>query len=231
MQYILERFPAEKIQKMIGPDGAEVNVIGESWWDNIYELMMNKVRSWLKLNEKTLLTQLNSTLYNEEFEKYAKGDILDWELEALNFFHSGHPLHNIELPIEITKLADINEGEIVGFFSIQGKQIPELKLATIIGTVIDKDKVKSIVTLSTPDGVIDVKFYKQQYAKFAHESEENDEEHNEDNFFEKGTHLAITGVKRGDMFVPKVYKKSGIDPIMKIELDKNRKFVKFYTKI
>ena len=51
----LSVFPADKVQQMIGPDGSLVNVIGESWWDNVYELMMNKVRSWLKLNEKELL--------------------------------------------------------------------------------------------------------------------------------------------------------------------------------
>jgi hypothetical protein len=188
---------------------------------------MNRVREWIKINSEELLQKLNHELYMEDYLKYGTGDILDWELQSLNFFYSGHPLDGLELPIEYTRLSEVKESEVIGFFSIQGKQIPELKLYTIIGTVIDKDKPKSIAVLSTPDGVIDVKFYKQQFAKLVHE----DEEIGEENFFEKGTHLMITGVKRGEIFIPKVYKKTGIDPILKIELDENRKFITFKKKV
>ena len=80
-------------------------------------------------------------------KKYARGTILDWELQSLNFFYSGHPLDGIEIPIETVKYSDIREGEIVGHFMIKGKTIPKLKLHTIIGTVIDKDKQKVLLRL------------------------------------------------------------------------------------
>jgi DNA polymerase-3 subunit alpha len=162
-----------------------------------------------------------------------RGNILDWELQALNFFYSGHPLDNIEIPMEVSDYNKMKEGEVVGHFLIKGKTIPKLKLYTIVGTVIDKDKTKSIVTIATKDAVVDVKFYKQQYAKYAHESnlEEDDENYkpNEENFFEKGTHLAITGVKRGDMFLPKVYKQTGIQEVLKV-IVKDGKFIEFKAK-
>ena len=41
----------------------------------------------------------------------------------------------------------------------------------------------------------------------------------QDSFFKKGTHLMITGIKRGDMFIPKVYKDIGIAPILKVEIE------------
>lgn len=234
LDFFLERFPASKIETIITSTG-EKKVINTSWWDGIYDLFMNPVREWIKSNHQVLLKALNSELFNEEFTKYAHGNILDWELQAINFFHSGHPLAAVELPVPITPLNQIEEGKIDGHFIIQGKYIPKMVLYAIAGTVIDKNKVKSIVTLSTPDGVIDVKLYKQQFAKYAHESnlDEDDENyvHNEENFLEKGTHLLLVGVKRGDMFVPKVYKRTGYEAINKIVLDKNGKFVELKTKV
>jgi DNA polymerase-3 subunit alpha len=194
---------------------------------------MDRVRGWIKRNHATLLIALNDELLKEEMDKYAQGTILDWELQALNFFYSGHPLDGVELPIETTKYENVTEGEIVGHFLIDGKTIPKKKLHTIVGTVIAKDKQKSLVTLATKDDVVDVKLYKQQFAKYTHKSnlKEGDEGYqaNEIDFFEKGTHLAITGIKRGDMFLPKVYKRSGIHEILKITVEGD-KFIKFAAK-
>lgn len=223
MEYFLERFPSSKL--------INEKYIKISWWDSLYNVAMDKVRTWIKSNESTLLSSLNNELYQVEFNKYAWGDKLTWELQALNFFYSGHPLTNVKLPIETTPLNEIKEGEVIGQFQIKGKIIPKLKIHSIMGTVIDKEKVKSIVTLSTLDGVIDIKFYKQEFSKYIHESENEDEDiHNEENFFEKGTHLLITGIKRGELFVPKVYKQMNIPPVLKIVLNKNGGFDSFKSK-
>lgn len=231
--YLLERFPPDRIQTIKNDEGVDIDVISETWWDNIYNQFMMAVRNWIRDNHDKLLSQLNNEIYSEEFEKYMRGNILDWELQSLNFFYSGHPLDNIEIPMEVSDYNKMKEGEVVGHFLIKGKTIPKLKLYTIVGTVIDKDKTKSIVTIATKDAVVDVKFYKQQYAKYAHESnlEEDDENYkpNEENFFEKGTHLAITGVKRGDMFLPKVYKQTGIQEVLKV-IVKDGKFIEFKAK-
>lgn len=231
--YLLERFLEDKIKTIKHEEGFNIDVINESWWDSIYNAFMNNVRVWIKNNHEELLKKLNERIFSEEFEKYARGTILDWELQSLNFFYSGHPLDGIEMPIETSRYSDIKEGEIVGHFLIKGKTIPKLKLHTIVGTVIDKDKQKSIVTLATKDAVVDVKFYKQQFARYAHESniDEDDENYkpNEENFFEKGTHLVITGVKRGDMFLPKVYRNTGLQEVLKMVV-KDNKFIEFKAK-
>lgn len=225
--YLKERNFENKI-RVITIDGVEVEVVTESWWDQIYNGLMDNVRRWIKTNEKVLLEKLNNELFLEEYEKYAKGDILDWELESLNFFYSGHPLDGIEFPLEISDYNKIKEGEIVGHWFFNGKTVPELKLHTIVGTVIDKDRQKSIVTLATKEAVVDIKLFKQQFAFYIQEN--NLEDHfTSDNFFEKGTHLAITGVKRGDMFLPKTYKKTKVKEIMKVVI-RDGKFYQFETK-
>ena len=50
-------------------------------------------------------------------------------------------------------------------------------------------------------------------------------------FFEKGTNLLVTGIKRGVTFVPKVYKNTGRKAILKINLDENRHFIGFEEKV
>ena len=41
-----------------------------------------------------------------------------------------------------------------------------MKLYTIAGTVIDRDRTKGLVTLQCPDGVVSLKVYKDLFATF-----------------------------------------------------------------
>lgn len=220
-----ENYDMTKI-KTLEKDGELVNVIGEKYWDAIYNSEMDKARNWIKKNHDELLAELNNRLFNEEYEKYGRGDINQWELDALNFYYSGHPLQNLKLPLEITPVNELVENEFNGFWMIKGKRVPKYKLKSIIGTVVDKDKQNGFVTIQTPDNnIIEVKVYKQQFARFTHVISNIDDDGNkdilEDSFFEKGTHLLVTGILRGNVFVPKVYKDTGFEAILKIVLKEN----------
>ena len=107
-------------------------------------------------------------------------------------------------------------------------------LYTIAGTVIDRDKVKGIVTIQTVDGVIMLKVYKNLYstmvAVISDENESGEKDIEQDSFFEKGVHLLVTGIKRGSTFIPKVYKNTGRKSIMKINLDENNSFINLEEK-
>lgn len=228
-----EHYDLGRVQT-INWNGAITKVIPMTYWDNIYNNAMNLPRSYIKSHQQELLDALNNILFEEEYKKYGKGDILEWELQSLSFYHSGHPLSNTVLPIPVSQLSDIKENEIEGFWSIKGKQIPHYKLHTIIGSVIDKDKTKGLVTISTPDGVIDVKVFKQQFARYARTISEVDENGNkdilEDSFFDKGTFLAVTGILRGQVFCPKTYKSTGFDPVLKIVLNEDGTLKEFLRK-
>ena len=220
--YNENNYPQTYIKQMENTDGMIVNTISKTTWDSIYESEMNKVRAFIKSNHDQLLAALNEKLFMAEWNKYAGGDELKWELDSLNFYYSGHPLSKVELPIEISGVKDLVENEFDGFWTIKGKQVPKYRLRTIIGAVIDKDTTKGTFTLSCPDGVINVKVFKQQFARYAHTLSEVDEEGNkkilENSFFDKGTFLAVTGILKGDTFMPKTYKSTGFDPILKIVL-------------
>ena len=148
-------------------------------------------------------------------------------MDSLNFFFQSHPLTkaipqlSAQTGIYIDKLNDIIEGAQDGEFFIKGKIIPKMKLYTIAGTVIDRDKVKGVVTIQCPDGVVTLKLYKDLYSTFV----AVDEETKQDSFFEKGIHLLVTGIQRGTTFIPKTYKNTGRKSIMKINIDNDDNFI------
>lgn len=220
--------------KLIEVHNNLVKAISMVYWDRIYDKEMNVPRQYIKNHQQELMDKLNQQLFEEEFVKYATGSQLQWELDSLNFYYSGHPLGGVTYPCEITPLQELKENELDGYWLIKGKMVPKYKLRTIAGTVIDKDKVKSIVTLQCPDGVIDIKIPKQQFARYAHTiasiNEDGDKDILEDSFFNKGTHLLVTGILRGNIFVPKVYKSTGFDSILKIVLEEDKKFKCFLRK-
>ena len=223
--YMENNYPQTHIKQMEADDGAIVNTIAKTTWDYVYESEMNKIRAFIKTNHDDLLQKLNDKLFAAEWNKYASGDELKWELDSLNFYYSGHPLSKLILPVDISGVKDLAEDEFDGFWTIKGKQVPKYKLRTIVGAVIDKDTTKGTFILSCPDGVVNVKVFKQQFARYAHTLSETDDDGNktilENSFFDKGTFLAVTGILKGDTFIPKVYRNTGFDAILKIVLDQD----------
>lgn len=207
-------------------DGEPRKVISSSSWDAFYERQMSPLKTYLSKNKAALLEKMNNTAINGEFNKYCKGDNEQWELDSLNFYFAKHPLTKV-IPqitaatnIYIHNVDEVVEGAQDGEFYIKGKIIPKMKLFVLAGTVIDKDKTKGLVTIQCPSGVVNLKLYKDLFATFVAVDEESDQ----DSFFNKGTHLLVTGIQRGATFVPKVYKNVGRKSIMKINVDENGNF-------
>jgi DNA polymerase-3 subunit alpha len=205
-------------------------------WEKIYDKYMENVRKFIVENHDRLLEDYNKKAFEEEWNKYAAGNVLQWELEALNFYHSGHELNGVAKTMhnEITPIQNIKEDDVIGTFNIDGKSFPKYKIRHIIGTVLDKDKLKHTVTLSTPEGIIMIKVYRSQFSKYdqvlSTVADDGTKNLIQDSFFKKGVHLMVTGIKRGDMFIPKVYKEIGIAPILQIEIE-GGKFKSFYEKL
>ena len=217
-------------------DSEPRRVIDSGKWDVFYETNMNPLRKYIKENSAELLKKMNQNLFDAEFNKYFSGDEAQWELDSLNFYFGKHPLEKVipQMDVNITEVQNIVEGAQDGMFFIKGKEIPKMKLFSIAGTVIDKNNTKGLITVQCPSGVVNVKCYKDLYALYAKNETEVDADGNEtitdESFFEKGTHLLITGIQRGATFVPKVYKNSGVKCIERIVLDSEGNFKEFQEK-
>lgn len=187
--------------------------INQKTWDNIYKKAMDPLRAWMKENQQEILNELNNKLYEETAEKYTEGSLSKWEMDSLGFYYHEHELEKtVNLPYDINDFFNLPEEPIVekSFPSKQGGEIKLFELSRICGTVIDKDKNKNSVTLLTPTGVVTVKVWKSQYAVWDRQLSQKDSDGKkhviEKSWFTRGNKLIITGIRRGDDFVPKVYK-------------------------
>ena len=154
------------------------------------------------------------------FKKYAAGNISHWEMESVSFYSHEHELAQSQyLYDDFFKLPE--EPEIdYSFVGKDGNEVRIYRLRKIIGTVIDKNKMKNTVTLLTPSGVVNVKVYKNQYAGFDKQLSErgaDGKKHvKEKSWFSRGTLLMVQGIRRGQDFIPKKRKDSFYPVISKI---------------
>ena len=194
--------------------------ISAAVWDNLYQKSMDPMRAYIKMHKDEMLTALNNALYKEMFDKYAAGTVSHWEMESVNFYSHPHELAGSQyLYDDFMKLSE--EPEIdYSFTGKDGNEIRVYKLRRIIGTVIDKNKIKNTVTLLTPSGVVNVKVYKNQYAGFDKQLSEKGADGRkhvvEPSWFKRGTLLMIQGIRRGADFIPKKCRDSFYPVISKI---------------
>lgn len=179
-------------------------------WDKIYQSYMDIFREWIKNNNETILDELNTTIFMEDWNKYASGNISSWEMTALCFYYHEHELAHVNNRkygiVDFFKLAETPAVERMY------RNIPIYKLNRICGTCIAKNKTKSTVSILTTSGVVNVKFNKEYFSSFDRQiSIRNDDGTKtvaEKSWFGRGNMIVVQGIRRGDEFVTKNYKNS-----------------------
>ena len=189
-------------------------------WDNIYKKAMEPMRLYLKEHTEEMLAALNGSLYEDVEVKYGKGSISKWEMESISFYYHEHELECVKNNYDdFFKMSEEPEIDYT-FLNSSGQEVKVFKLKRIVGTVIDKNKLKNMVSLLTPTGVVQVKIYKNQYASYdkqISQKDANGKKHVlEKGWFTRGTMLMVQGVRRGENFIPKKRKDSVFPIISKI---------------
>ena len=189
-------------------------------WELMYQRAMDPMRMYIKAHKDELLKALNNALYKEMFDKYALGSVSHWEMEAVSFYSHPHELAEFQyLYDDFFQLSEEPEVDY-SFIGKDGNEVRIYALKRIIGTVIDKSKMKNTVTLLTPSGVVNVKIYKNQYAGYDKQLSEkgaDGKKHvKEKSWFSRGTLLMVQGIRRGQDFIPKKRKDSFYPIISKI---------------
>lgn len=192
--------------------GRPERVISQTQWDNIYKKQMDPVRDYIKANKNSILEALNKKIFLENWDKYCSGSISKWEMDSIGFYYHEHELARVDE--SVYHICDFNslstEPEIDRIIMIKDKDVPMFKLHCLAGTVIDKNKNKNSITLLTKYGVVNVKIYQAQFAKFDKQISEKNPDGTktvkEKSWFTRGTKLLITGIRRDDTFQLKKYK-------------------------
>lgn len=187
-------------------------VFCKSSYDKIYKKNMEWITNYINL--PNIIDSFNQKLCDnfieENWSKYCTGNISSWEMDALSFYYHAHELSNInKTKYNITDFNDISETPVIeSYYVKKGKEFPKYRLYKIVGTVLDRDKNKHIVTLLTPNGVVNVKFYSGafiHYDKTISQINNDKKEIIDRSWFKRGTKLMICGIRRGENFIPKKY--------------------------
>ena len=145
-------------------------------------------------------------------------------MEVLCFYYHEHELNHINKGLYgLSNFFNLPEAPVVekSYTSKAGYVVNIFKLNRICGTCIAKDKVKSIVTLLTPDGVVNVKFRKEHFALFDKQISVRNPDGTksivEKSWFNRGEMIMVQGIRSGDDFITKKYANSSGHQLYKIE--------------
>ena len=201
------------IDKLVEDARAESGFgIKQITWKKIYDEVMDRIRPYVKENNQKLLSSVNSRLTEDVWNKYCLGNISKWEMDSVSCYFHEHELAHVDNTYygfsNFFDLAD--EPEIERVFEIKGKRVPIFKIHRIYGTVLDRDKMKKLVTLLTPDGVVTVKIFGEVFNIYDRQISEKGVDGKkyvkEKSTFARGNKIVVCGIRDGDSFRAKKYK-------------------------
>ena len=188
----------------------------KEWDRDVYQPWMDVFREWINNNKEQILIDLNTKIFKEDWDKYAKGNLSSWEMEVLCFYYHEHELKNANtVKYGLSNFANIPKEPVIEktFTSRTGQEINMFKLYKICGTCIAKNKTKGTVTLLTTSGVVDVKFRKEYFSLFDKQISEKGADGvkhvKEKSWFNRGNMIVVQGMRSGDEFVAKKYASTG----------------------
>ncbi len=218
-QFYLQYFDE---QYLTHTDNGKAIIDPKVWDKKCYQKIMDTARTYIKDNQERLLKDLNYINYEEVLNKYAAGGISDWEMESMGYYYHDHVLQSANLKkYGIDSFYNIPSYEVESSF-VKGKSTITLyKIRKIAGTCIAKDKNKSIVTLLTLEGVVNVKLNKELFAMYDRQISEIKEDGKkkiiERSWFKRGSMVMLQGYRRDDEFVCKKYSRTPGHHVTKIK--------------
>lgn len=201
------------IDKLIEDIRAESGfAIKQTVWKKVYDEIMDRIRPYIKAHNQELLEAVNTRLTEEVWNKYCLGNISKWEMDSVScYFHEHELAHVNNAYYGFSNFFDLpEEPEIERVLEIKGKRVPIFKIHRIYGTVLDRDKMKKLVTLLTPEGVVTVKIFGEVFNIYDRQISEkgaDGKKHvKEKSTFARGNKIVVCGIRDGDSFRAKKYK-------------------------
>ena len=189
--------------------------IAQTKWDSLYKKQMDIVRPFIQKNQQELLSQVNGKLSGDLWDKYCLGSISKWEMDSISCYMHEHELEYVDgTYYGIEDFYSLPETpEIERYIPIKGKQVPILRLHRIMGTVLDRDKNKKIVTLLTTNGVVTIKIFGGVFSEYDKQLSERRPDGTKKvirkSEFSRGNKIIVIGVRDGaNEFRGKKYSKT-----------------------
>lgn len=181
--------------------------------DRVFNKLMADFKDDI-LSDPKMLVAVNEAKFKAVWDEKASGSLSKWEMDSLCMYYHEHELAHVNkekysiIPFE----EQPEEPEVAYKYYWHDQEKARFVLRRICGTVLDKDTNRNTVTLLTPDGVCDIKFYKGQFNFYNRQISQINEDGTktvlEKSWFQRGTKLLVTGFRRGENFIPRQYKDS-----------------------
>lgn len=183
------------------------------------------------LTSQEMLDAVNKDRFNNLWKEKAEGTVSKWEMDSMCFYYGPHELANVDREeYDIVNFNDMPEEPVIAdIYYYRNQEKPRFVLNRICGTVLDKDKSKHTVTLLTPDGVCDVKFYVGNFSywdkQISQVYPDGTKKTLEKSWFTRGNKIMVTGFRRGEQWVSKKYKDSAYTHAVQLieNIDENGK--------
>lgn len=235
-----EKQAAQKLYVLVDPDsvkffetylkdkmtlGKEYDVVPAGYtvkpsaFDKKYKEFISPLMDWFSSEEgRQLLYQAEcEAIVQEMWDKYCQGSLSAWEMSSMSFYYSGHELANMQsLAYNLRSFKDLPEElKSLRMKTLKnGRETPVYDVVGIAGTVVGANNNKHIVSLLTPTGVVDVKFYAGAYIHYNKNISTVDAKGKktmiEKSWFTRGNKLLVYGVRQENMFLPKTDYDKGI---------------------
>ena len=184
---------------------------------SVYKELIQPLFDWLNSKEGCQAfyeAEINAYIEEQQM-KYCQGDLSTWEFDALTCYMGDHELSKVNISkygiVDFNTLPEKLEPIGTKINARSGKEYNVYNTVRIAGTVVGTDNGKHILTISTSYGIVDVKFYKEEYIYYNKNISEmvtdskgkTKKETIEKSWFTRGNKLLISGVRRENMFIPK----------------------------
>lgn len=192
------------------PDGYSVK---SAPFNKLTDKFLDELKGWLSSFEACDLfykAELKQK-HDEIWEKYCTGSVSKWEMQSLHYYYHEHELTHVNLgKYGIVDFDTLPETLTPTGTKVNrnGEEVPTYDLVRICGTVINSDNNKHIVTILTNFGkVVDVKFYSGSYIYYnkviSYQDEKGVKHRVEGSWFDRGSLILLSGVRRELSFLPK----------------------------
>jgi DNA polymerase-3 subunit alpha len=207
---LVEFFNENFSSKCIVEDIEKGIVISENKFNKEYDSLFEDFKSWLKSPQ--LLRDFNNAQFYEIWNNKCSGTLSSWEMSALSYYNGEHELINVDTEkygiVDFFELPE--QPQIIGcYYTKTGKKRLKFRLDRIVGTVLDRNKLKHVVTLLTPQGVVNIKFNSGNFGFYNKQISQSNGDGTktilEKSFFTRGNKILVNGYRYGSTFRPYKY--------------------------
>lgn len=225
-KYFMQHF-SDEVEYKFNDDGIlEIDIKS---FEKMYNKEIKPLKEWLKSEKACLIFQKNEKkqFWVENFS----GTPESWEMETIMFYSDKHEVDYIPFidQLKIVNFNNMKQEDVRTTYTTKNGIVRNIFNAeNIIGTVVDKNKPKSLIYLLTQYGVITVRVPKYKFGiyntKAVKINNDNTKEIVDDSWFNRGTLLLCSGYRRGDEFI--LYKSNkNTKEIYKIENQNNQYYL------